>query len=354
MHPADPLISDPSTGAPPAPAGIDLPGIGAWLDQVADLRGALSFTRIGHGQSNLTFLVRDGTGRQVVLRRPPLGELARGAHDMVREHRVLAALASQRVPTPRPLAITSDARVTGAPVYVMEYVEGIVLHTDDSARRLSPPSRALAGAAAVEALAALHAVDVDAVGLGDLSRREGYAERQLRGWSRQWEATRTRELGAIDDVAARLRDSIPDQHEVAIVHGDFNLANLIVGEGGDVRAVLDWELSTLGDPVADLGTLLCYWPDRADQAILERDPVTLLPGFPSRDELVAAYVRAAPDRDISSLPFWLALATWRLAIILEGVTRRRMENSANSHSSPEALRAATDQLAETAARLAGV
>lgn len=329
--------------------GIDPERVARWLSETIALKPPLAFTRIGYGQSNLTYLVEDVEDRRVVLRRPPLGELARGAHDMVREHRILTALVAESVPTPRPLAISTDAETTGAPVYVMEHVDGIVLHTDRSAGDLDRGARRRVGVAAMESLAALHEVDVDAVGLGELARREGYAERQLRGWSRQWDATRTRELPAIEQIARTLQAAIPPQQHVAIVHGDYNLANLIVGDDGEVRAILDWEMSTLGDPVADLGTMLCYWPDRPEQAIPEREALPLLPGFGSRDELVSAYARATPGRDLSGVQFWLALATWRLAIIFEGITRRRLDHPGNSRTNPETLRRTTEHLAEIAA-----
>jgi aminoglycoside phosphotransferase (APT) family kinase protein len=147
---------------------------------------------------------------------------------------------------------------------------------------------------------------------------------------------------------------VPEQKGTSLVHGDYNLANLILDRDGAVLAVLDWELCTLGDPVADLGTLLCYWPDTPDQAVLERDPVQLLPGFAGRDDVIAAYAAAAPERDLSDLGFWTALATWRLGVILEGVTRRRMQHSTNSGTSPDRLRDAADRLFETAAALADV
>jgi aminoglycoside phosphotransferase (APT) family kinase protein len=335
-------------------AGIDLPRVTDWLAAATDVQPPLTFTRVGLGQSNLTYLVTDRNGRRIILRRPPLGELARGAHDMVREHRVLNALADQPVPSPRPLAVCTDLSVTGAPLYLMEVVDGLVLHTNAAAERLDHLARAQAGMSAARALAALHDVDIEASGLHDLARHDGYAERQIRGWSRQWEATKTRELPVIESTAEALRAAIPRQNHVSIVHGDYNLANLIVSMEGDVRAILDWELCTLGDPIADVGTLLCYWPDRVDQAVLERDPVPLLPGFPSRAEVIEIYARAAPDRDLSSIDFWLALATWKLAIILEGVMRRRMANPANGSTGVEELVRATDELARAAAALSGV
>jgi aminoglycoside phosphotransferase (APT) family kinase protein len=335
-------------------AGINLPRVTQWLAATLDMRPPLAIARVGFGQSNLTFLVTDSMGRRVILRRPPLGELARGAHDMVREYTILSALAGQPVLVPKPLALCTDVSVTGAPVYAMEVVDGIVLHTNAAAERLDRSARARVGATAAETLAALHDVDIEAAGLGDFARHGGYAERQLRGWMRQWEATKTRELAFIERTADSLRTSIPPQKEVSVVHGDYNLANLIVSQNGDACAILDWELCTLGDPVADLGTLLCYWPDQPDQAVLERDPIPLLPGFSSRAEVVASYAEAAPDRDLSSVDFWVAIATWKLAIILEGVMRRRMANPANGSSGVEELRRATDHLARTAAAMTGV
>jgi aminoglycoside phosphotransferase (APT) family kinase protein len=345
------VIRKAETSSAQDPPGIDRAGVSRWLSASVGLRPPLQFKRIGYGQSNLTYLVGNEAGRHVVIRRPPLGELAHGAHDMLREHRILTALAAEPVPTPRPLGISTDPDVTGATVYAMEHVDGIVLHTGESARGLVPGTHRRVGIAAIESLAALHRVDVDRVGLGNLGRRQSYAERQLRGWGRQWDATKTRELETIERIARALHASIPPQREVALVHGDYNLANLIVAPDGEVRAILDWELSTIGDPVADLGTLLCYWPDGPEQAIPEREPLSLLPGFCSRRELIDAYRHAVPGCDLVGLRFWLALATWKLAIIFEGITRRRLENPGNSATSPETLRRTTEHLADLAATL---
>jgi aminoglycoside phosphotransferase (APT) family kinase protein len=342
----------PHTSHVVATPGISRDAVTRWLLDTAAVAAPLTFTRTGHGQSNLTYVVQDARGRRVVLRRPPLGALAHGAHDMVREYRILRALADQPVPVPRPLALATDPNITGATIYSMDHIDGLVLHSESVAEKLEPEARARVGVAAMESLAALHAVDVETSGLGELGRRDGYAERQLRRWSRQWEATKTRELPIIEDIARRLASAVPAQREVSLVHGDFNLANLIVGCDGNVRAILDWELSTLGDPVADLGTMLCYWPDRREQAIPERDPITMLPDFQNRRGLIEAYARQAPHRDLSAVEFWLALATWKLAIIFEGIARRRLENPRNSPTDPAILRQTTKQLAELAATLA--
>jgi aminoglycoside phosphotransferase (APT) family kinase protein len=289
------VIGTAETGSDaPDPPGVDPATVSRWLSETVGLRSPLRFTRIGYGQSNLTYLVGDEEDRRVVIRRPPLGELAHGAHDMLREHRILTALAAEPVPTPRPLGLSTDPDVTGATVYAMEHVDGIVLHTGESARGLEPDAGRRVGIAAVESLAALHRVDVDGVGLGNLGRRESYAERQLRAWGRQWDATKTRELDTIERIAR---------------------------------------------------------PDRPEQAIPEREPLSLLPGFCSRQELIDAYSHATPACDLQGLQFWLALATWKLSIICEGITRRRLENPGNSGTSPETLRRTTEHLADLAATL---
>lgn len=336
----------------PVAPGLDPAALSVWLAETCGVAGPLAIQRIGNGQSNLTFLVTGAGDRRVVVRRPPLGSLARGAHDMAREYRIMSALQGRPVPTPAPIAITAEITPDKALLYAMEHVEGSVLHTTAAALGLSPDARRRATVEAVSSLTALHNVDVDAVGLSDLARHSGYAERQLAGWSRQWAATRTRELPVIERVAEKLAARIPEQRGLSLVHGDFGLANMIVGPDGSVRAVLDWELSTLGDPLADLGTLLTYWPQTQAEAIRDRDPVTMLDGFPSRDELVELYARDRPAPAPSELGFWVATGTWKLAIIFEGITRRRLDNPANSLSTVEELRSATEHLAARAEALA--
>ena len=297
-------------------------------ERLPDVAPPLRFAPVGDGRSNLTYVMRDAEERSWVLRRPPTGPLLPSAHDMAREHAVQERLAAAGVPVPRPLALCEDPGVTGAPFYVMEHVEGVVVARREVAAGLPVEVRATAGPSLAEALAALHAVDVDAAGLGELARRDGYAARQLKRWGRQWEASRTCEVPAVERVAARLAQVVPEQREVSVVHGDFRLDNVILDEHGRVRAVLDWELSTLGDPLADVGTFLMYWREEGDEVAPLGQPATTLPGFATRAELAEAYARAS-GRDLADLDFWRALATWKLAVILQGVYCRWRDGQAS-------------------------
>ena len=310
--------------APHPPPGIDPDGVEAWFAaHVPRARLPLRFELIAGGRSNLTYRVEDAAGAAFVLRRPPLRGVLPSAHDMAREHRIIAALHPTAVPVPRPLGLCQNESVTGAPFYVMDFVEGVVPR--DRATAAAGLPAALRGAAArslLEVLVTLHQVDVDAVGLGQLGRREGYLERQLRRWTRQWEQSRTRELPLIDEVGARLAARVPPQRAATIVHGDYRLDNVILSPAdGRVRAVLDWELCTLGDPLADVGLLLVYWTEPGDPLEPLRDPPTTLPGFPSRAELAAAYAERS-GRDLGELDYYLAFGYWKLAVILEGVHAR--------------------------------
>ena len=324
----------------------------AWAaEHVASLEPPLTFTRVGEGQSNLTYRVADRSGRSVVLRRPPVGDILPSAHDMAREHRVLSGLASAGMPVPRPLAICDDTSVTGAVFYVMEHVDGLVLTTVDTAERLAPEARTATGRSMAQTLARLQSTDLEATGLAELRRPGGYGSRQLRRWRRQWEASKTRELPRIDEVADRL---VPEETDVTIVHGDYHLLNTIVGPDGAIRAVVDWELCTVGDPLADLGLTVAYWnelgaPAAGDRRLF-REPITELAGFPTADELVAEYGRAS-GRDLSALAFWVSFAYWKIAIITEGVYSRWLANPALG-SNPEHVGAAVERLATLAERAA--
>ncbi len=216
----------------------------------------------------------------------------------------------------------TDESVTGAEFYVMELVDGLVLRDEDEVEAaFDEPDRRRIADALVDTLADLHAVDPDAAGLGELGRRDGYAERQLKRWMRQWEASKTRELEAMDETHRLLSARVPAQHSTALVHGDYRLDNVILTPQGDIAAVLDWELCTLGDPLADLGQLLVYWAEDTDEVVpLTRAP-TLAPGFPRRAEIVERYA-ARSGRDVAQLDFFVALAYWKLAAILEGVFAR--------------------------------
>ena len=194
-----------------------------------------------------------------MLRRPPLGEILASAHDMAREHRILSGLASAGARVPRTLAYCDDAEVTGAPFYVMEHVDGLIVTKVETAERLSPEARAAAARSLVQTLTELQAVDLDAAGLGDFKRPESLASRQLRRWTKQWHASKTEELPVIEEVAELLAARMPEERESVLVHGDYRLDNAVVSDDGEVRAVLDWELCTVGDPLADVGLLVAYW-----------------------------------------------------------------------------------------------
>ena len=237
--------------------------VGVWLE--ANVDGAIGpFTAelIGGGRSNLTFTVTGADGRRLVVRRPPLGHVLATAHDVAREHRIIAALGPTPVPVPAALGLCTNEAVNGAPFYVMGFVDGEVLDNSEKGRRLEPAVRAAASHHLIDVLADLHAVDIDDVGLGDLARRHGYIERQLKRWTTQWANSKTRELPAIDEVAALLAARVPPEREVVIAHGDYRFGNCLTDAAtGRIAAVLDWELCTLGDPLADVGYLAVYWTD---------------------------------------------------------------------------------------------
>lgn len=290
--------------------------------RVPDIEPPLDYETIHGGLSNLTFLVTDQSGARWVLRRPPLGERLGSAHDMGREVKVVSGLADTAVPVPPVVGYCEDEDVTGAPFYVMEFVEGPVLRSPVQAALFPDPGqRRRIGMGLVETLAEIHAVDPDAVGLGDLGRREGYAERQLKRWAGQWEQSKTRELPLVEEIHERLAGLVPPQTTTTLVHGDYRLDNVIYSPTAEVAAVVDWELCTLGDPLADLGLLMVYWIDPGSQGVPLLQPATTEPGFPTGRKLAARYAEIS-GRDISNLDFFVALGYWKLAIILEGVLAR--------------------------------
>jgi aminoglycoside phosphotransferase (APT) family kinase protein len=302
--------------------GLDLDRVGRWIEaHVEGTRGPFDATLIGGGRSNLTFAVTGADGRRLVVRRPPLGHVLATAHDVGREFRIIAALGPTPVPVPAALAVCSDESVNGAPFYVMEFVDGVVLDRPEKADLLDPPTRGRASENLVDTLADLHAVDIDAVGLGDLAKRDGYIERQLRRWQRQWADSKTRELPAIDEVAQRLSARIPPQHEVTIAHGDYRFGNCLTDPvSGRINAVLDWELCTLGDPLADVGYFGVYWADPGMGSRRPNDP-SGAEGFPTYAELLARYARRT-GRDLTGIDYYVAFQSWRLAVISEGVYAR--------------------------------
>jgi aminoglycoside phosphotransferase (APT) family kinase protein len=290
----------------------------------------LTFTLISGGRSNLTYLVRGG-GREWVLRRPPLGHVLPTAHDMAREHRVLSALSGTGVPAPRPIALCEDPAVNDMPFYVMEYRPGIVLAnelppgyatTEDERRGIS--------LALVDTLVQLHAVDYRAVGLEGFGRPDGYLERQVTRWSQQWERSKTSEVAAITELIRRLRAALPASPPPTIVHGDYRLGNMALDpeDPRHVVAIFDWEMATLGDPLADLGYTLIYWTEAGDppqeRSVGAASPFTTLPGFLTRAELVAEYA-ARSGRNVDAIEFYQVLALYKLAVISEGIYARYLQ-----------------------------
>jgi aminoglycoside phosphotransferase (APT) family kinase protein len=329
---------------------IDEQALTEWLvERLPELRPPLGFTRVGEGQSNLTFRVDDAARHTLVLRRPPLGEILASAHDMGREHRILSGLSAAGARVPRPLASCDDPAVTGAPFYVMEHVDGVILTRVAVAEQLEPSARATAARSLAATLVELQGVDLDAAGLTDFRRPESLASRQLRRWARQWEASKTRELPVVEAVAERLADRMPEEHESVLVHGDYRLDNAVLSWAGEVKAVLDWELCTVGDPLADVGLMLAYWNELGAAAgrphALFREPVTEVDCFPTAGELAEEYARVS-GRSLEALPFWVAFAYWKVAVIVEGVYRRWLNDPDNGSGAGE--------LQPAVARLAGL
>ncbi len=335
--------------------GIDRDRVSAWLAEHVDgAIGPFAFELIVGGRSNLTFRVTGADGLRFVLRRPPTGHVLATAHDMQREHRIITAVGRTGVPVPRTLGLCIDEEVNGAPFYVMQFVDGVVLDSPSKADQLPVELRRTAAENLCDVLADLHAADVDEIGLGDLARREGYVERQIKRWSTQWASSKTREIRAIDEVAARLAAHIPAQQGVVIAHGDFRFGNCLIDVStGRTTAVLDWELCTLGDPLADLGYLGVYWagPDGESR---HNDP-TSAPGFPTYAELVARYA-ARTGRDVSGIDYYVAFSSFRLAVISEGVYARYLHGAMGDQDDPEVLvqfKQGTEDLAAKALEAVG-
>lgn len=331
--------------------GIDEPRVEAWLNSnISDAEGPYTYSLIAGGRSNLTFHVTDANGKQMVLRRPPMGQVLATAHDMAREHRLMSAVGTTNVPVPRTLGLCTDEDVNGAPFYVMDYVPGVVLDSPEKGHLLPENLRATASEHLVDVLADLHAVDVDEVGLGNLAKREGYVERQVKRWSTQWDNSRTRELPAIEEVARLLAQGIPQQQGVAIAHGDYRFGNCLTNiETGKIAAVLDWELCTLGDPLADLGYIGIYWTDPGMPLLRTNDP-SGLPGFCTFDHLVERYATRT-GRDVSNISYYKAFASFRLAVIAEGVYARYLHGAMGDQEIDlEPMKLSVDNLAESALR----
>ncbi len=305
------------------PVGIDADKVSAWLSEhVAGATAPFRFQLIAGGRSNLTYAVTGADGQRFVVRRPPLGMVLATAHDMGREFRIISGVGKTDVPVAPALGYCEDVAVNGAPFYVMGFVDGVVLDSPEAGRAYPLELRGPITDDLIAVMARLHAVEPDAVGLGSLAKREAYLERQLRRWSSQWEQSKTREIPLMDELAKTLASRMPPQIYTGIAHGDYRLGNCLSDpKTGKIAAVLDWELCTLGDTLADLGYLLVYWNDPGETHTTN-DP-SGIEGFCRSDDLVAAYSKAT-GRDVSNIAYYQAFATWKLACIAEGVLARYM------------------------------
>lgn len=323
-------------------AALDLAAVERWFAlRVPGTRPPLRAELVAGGHSNLTYRIADAQSRVFALRRPPLGDQPASAHDVLREARIQLALASSAVPVPPIVGVCRDNAVIGAPFYVMKWVDGPILDRPERLPALLPAEhdRRHAALTLVDTLAALHRIDVKAVGLADLGPHEHYLERQLARMWQVWERTRTRELPLIDSLHERLQFHRPHQHHTGLVHADFRFGNVILRADGAPAAVLDWELCAIGDVMVDLGFLLANWdlPEDPWPNIWMEVPPTRGGGFPSRAELIARYANAT-GWDARHIGYYQAFCLWRIAIIAEGMKRRYASGAMGGQAAdPEAL-----------------
>jgi aminoglycoside phosphotransferase (APT) family kinase protein len=304
---------------------VPIDALAAWVGaNVPGASGPLTVSHLSGGSSNLTFRVRD-EANDWVLRRPPLGRLLATANDMGREYRVQRGLGTSDVPVPTTVAMCEDTDVIGVPFYLMRFVDGIVYSDADQVTHLDEDQQLAASDELIDVLAHLHAVDYEAVGLGDLGRPEGFLARQIGRWRRQWEAAKQRELPAIDEVARRLERSVPERTDSGVVHGDYSFNNTMWSRDDPARmvAVLDWEMSTLGDPLTDLGMVAVYWDQAGEIMWRSRSPQPhrVGAGFPTSDHLLARY-EATSGRSVRDIDVYKVLAVYKLACIVEGALAR--------------------------------
>ena len=333
--------------------GIHADSVTKWfLEHVPEITVPLSFTLIAGGRSNLTYRVEDAEGRAWVLRRPPVHHVLPTAHDMVREHRLMSSLGPSGIPVPRTIGLCTDESVNDRPFFVMEFVEGhIVRDAPDAEQAFDIPTRRGVGDHMAETLSALHLVDPESVGLGDLGRHDGYIERQLKRWREQYAKMRVEGVdhgGVVERVGDELARRVPRQQRTSIVHGDYRMDNVVLDDNGAVRAILDWELCTLGDPLADLGLLMDYWTDSDDtMSVLGHSPTTA-PGFSTRAEVMEHY-GSVSELDLTQIGYYCAFGYWKLACILQGVYARYVAGAgAGDPSSVDALPAQVVRLADMA------
>ncbi len=306
------------------PEGVDLARLRVYFAEHVPgaTGGELTAELIAGGRSNLTYSISDGE-QTWVLRRPPLGHVLPTAHDMAREYRVMSALAGTGVPVPRTYALCEDLEVNDAPFYVMDKVEGIIYRDGASLTALSAADARRLSEELVDVLAQIHRVDFVAAGLGDFGHPDGYLERQIRRWGEQWERSKTRDFAEVDELARRLRAALPESGPPTIVHGDYRLDNTMMAsdDPGRIVAVLDWEMSTLGDPLADLGLFLLYWGNAGAQIIATGAVIDEQAGFLSSDDIVERYARKS-GHAVDALDWYVVFASFKLAIIVEGIHAR--------------------------------
>lgn len=301
---------------------VDITGITGYLRTIVELTGPVTVEVLSGGRSNLTFLARSGEVEYVVRRRP-LGPVAPGAHDMAREYRVQAALQGCGIPLADVYGYCEDESILGAPFYVMSRVHGQVFHQRADVGGLLPEQARQISEATVDVLQQLHSVDTTAVGLDDLGRPEGFVARRISRWLDQWRRSDHRDHSLVEPIGARLAAQVPEQADSTLVHGDYRLGNMIVlpDAASPIAAVLDWEMSTRGDPLTDLAHLLVYWDRTRGRLTHESQTISEHPGFLGTAALAGRYADIS-GRDTGSLPFYLAFEHWRAAIIKEGIYTR--------------------------------
>lgn len=309
--------------------GINHESVSAWMDaNVEGVSGPYEFEFLTGGHSNLTYRVTTGDGTKLVLRRPPLGMVTATAHDMGREYRIISGVNNTDVPVPVALAHCEDESVNEAPFYVMSYVEGEVLHDDEIAAALMPNAdvRMTLSHNTIDVLARLHLANPDDIGLGELARKDAYLDRQLRRWQGQWEKMKTRELPEMEEAYSMLIKDKPEQRYTGVVHGDYRLGNMLIDpNNGDVLGILDWELCTLGDVLADVGYLLNNWVQPGEDNVTGATAYpTVIGGFATREEIVARYIEKT-GFEVTNINYYRAFQKWRLAAIVEGVLARYLK-----------------------------
>lgn len=326
-----------------------------WLaEQGLALDGEVTATLLAGGRSNLSYRLDDSSGRALVVRRPPLGHVMPSAHDMGREFRVMSGLNRVGFPTPPARALCDDVDVIGASFMVMDFVPGTVIDSEEAAVGLDESLRSRISGELIDTLAALHQIDPETAGLESLGRPDGYLTRQVHRWGRQWELSATRELPVLDTLAVHLQQQVAEAEAAStasIVHGDYRIDNTILAPGGDgVRAVVDWEMATLGDPAADLAVSLVYWVDPGDGlrgSVPVSEHITDQPGFWNRSQLVERYAEQAGSA-LHHLDFCTALACYKLAIIMESIRYRALSGQQLGAAADdvEEMGRATEALAE--------